>query len=139
MAYSTQTDIETIYGETNVALWSNTENEDITDGVPAVVTAAITASIAYADAIINDRFRGRRYTIPFTSTPTVVLNWSATIAGVWLYRRRGMQTGSDTDETNRYAGMEANALKEMDLYLGNSRKFDLPESDTRPTAPVVVI
>lgn len=139
MAYSTQSDIAAIYGATNVALWSSLDNDSVTDGVPDADTARIAAAIEYADAVIDDRFRGRRHEVPFSPVPTVVKNWSATIAGVWLYRSRGMQTGEDTAETNRYAGMEANALKEMDLYIGGARKFTLPQSDRRPTVPVVVV
>jgi phage gp36-like protein len=138
VAYSTTADIQAIYGETNVALWSNLENVSISDGTPTLDSARVASAIAYADSVINDRFRGRRYAVPFSPVPVAVTNWSATIAGVWLYRRRGMATGADTDETNRYAGMEANALREMDLYLAGSRRLDLPESDQRPTAPVVV-
>lgn len=139
MAYSTQSDIEAVFGTTNVALWSNTENTSITDGVPTANTSRIIDAITYADAVINDRFRGGRYTVPFSSTPTVVKNWSATLAGIWLYRSRGFAAGRDTEETNRYAALEGNALREMDLYLANSRRLDLAESSTRPTAPVVVM
>lgn len=139
MAYSTQADIEAIYGATNVALWSNLENQSITDGVPVVSSTRVNTAIEYADAVIDDRFRvTTRYSLPFSPVPVAVKNWSATIAGVWLYRSRGMQTGGDVVETNRYAGMEANALREMDMYLGNARRFNLSESDTRNTAPVVV-
>lgn len=139
MAYSTQSDISAVFGATNVALWSNTENTSITDGVPTADTSRIADGIAYADGVINDRFRSYRHAVPFTSTPVVVKNWSATLAGVWLYRSRGFAAGRDTEETNRYAALEGNVLREMDLYLAGARKLDLPENDTRPTAPFVVV
>ena len=138
MAYCTQSDIEAVYGVTNVAAWSNLENVSVTDGVPVVNASRITAGIDYADSTINDRFRGRRYTVPFQSVPTVVKNWSSTIAGVWLYRSRGFATGQDSAETNRYVALEDNALREMDVYLAGSRRLDLPDNERRPTAPTVV-
>lgn len=139
LAYCVQSDVEAIYGVTNVALWSNLENVSITEGTPTEDTARIDTSIEYAESVINDRFRSTgRYSLPFSPVPFAVKNWAATIAGVWLYRSRGMQTGEDTAETNRYAGMEANALREMDLYMGGARRLNLPENDVRNTAPVVV-
>lgn len=140
MAYSTQTDLEDVYGTTNIAVWSqlNESASRAATGVPAADTARIARAIAYADAVINDRFRGFRYDLPFSPVPTAVVNWSATIAGVWLYRSRGIAAGSDTAEANRYVGMEANALREMDLYLSGTRTFSLDDNETRPTRPVGV-
>ena len=139
MAYSAKADIDAIFGETNVAMWSNLENVSITSGVPTADTSRIADAIEYADGVIDDRFRGSRYSVPFSSVPVVLKNWSATLAGVWLFRSRGFAANQDSEETNRYAGMEANVLREMDLYLANTRRLDLPESHSRPTAPIVVI
>lgn len=140
MAYSTQTDIEDIFGVTNVAVWSqlNESTSRAATGVPAADTARIARAITYADAIIDGRFRGWRYSLPFAPVPTEVVNWSATISGVWLYRSRGMAAGRDTAEVNRFVGMEQNALREMDLYLAGTRQFNLTDNESRPTVPVVV-
>lgn len=140
MPYSTKTDIESVYGVTNVAVWSqlNESASRAATGIPAADSARINAAIAYADAVIDDRFRGGRYAVPLSPVSPIVTNWSAVLAGIWLYRSRGVASGADTADANRYVGMEQNVYREMDLYLGGARTLTAAQADTFPTMPVGV-
>jgi len=85
MAYSTQTDIENVFGEKNVETWSDLDGDGTLD------STRVAASIAYADEFINSMLRGGVYAIPIGSSNVLVTNWSAVLAGAWLYRSRGLR------------------------------------------------
>ena len=91
MSYCTQADIENLFGVANVAAWSNLDNQSTTaDG------GRIAAAIAYAGAVIDDRFRNSRYVVPLVGLdgPLVqVTDLAARLAGCWLYESRGMADG----------------------------------------------
>lgn len=86
--YATRSDIEDIYGITNVAKWADINN----DGVSTEdrVTDRVNKALSRATAEINDRLRGSRYSIPFTEVPNTVVYLCALYAGIWLYSSRGV-------------------------------------------------
>lgn len=132
MAYSTQSNVEAIFGAENVARWGRVNTDDDSSDVATNVTNAI----AWADAQIDGLFQDGPYAIPFATVPTLVAHWSALLAGVYLYRRRGM---SDDDEAgNKLTEMEKDARREMAWYVSGSRRFSIATQHTGPTAPVVV-
>jgi phage gp36-like protein len=130
MAYATQSDIENIFGTTNVQLWSQLSPDS-----SAVDANRITAALAYAEAYVEDRFRGGRYQVPFSGTSVILTSWVAKIAGVWLYESRAMR---GNEETNPVAVHKATANDEMTLYASGQRRLPLAASESGPTCPVVV-
>lgn len=133
MAYSTQANIESVFGTANVVRWSQLD-----PATKTADTARIALAIAYADSLIDDRFRGGAYTVPFTAANAMITDWSARIAGVWLYRSRPQATSSK--EFDAIVGQEGAALEIMDHYLSGKRRF--PDSVARQsrsgTTPFVV-
>ena len=91
MAYSTEDDLNAIFGPDNIQAWADLDNDDDADKIDARITAAI----AVADAQIDDFLRGSHYTVPIAndagSTPTSITDLSARYAGVWLYESRGVE------------------------------------------------
>lgn len=88
MSYCSRSDIEALFGAVNVKKWADLDNTD----VDAPITARIATAIEYAQATVNDRLRGGRYTIPLTEPPpTTVIDTASRLAGVWLYEARGSQ------------------------------------------------
>lgn len=86
-AYCDRTDIETIYGVSNVQKWADLDN----DGDAAKITARIIAMIGYASEEIDDRLRDGPYEVPFSSALTTITYLSGLLAGALLYEARGVQ------------------------------------------------
>ena len=133
MAYITQSSIESIFGVQNVAEWSNLEN----DGTGAN-TATIALGISFAEEYVEDRFRDGPYVVPFvntgSSTPRVVVDWCARMAGAWLYRNRPQQVKGD----DRMSGVLEGIENEMDAYIAGARKMQAARSGSGPSVPVVL-
>ena len=134
MAYITQASIESVFGASNVALWSNVANTALTDGEPTADTARIAAAIAYAEGYVEDRFRAGPYTVPFSATgsgfPAVLVDWCAKLAGVWLYKSRGV---TETVEGDPVAFHMTEANETMDFYISGARKMACAYASSRPT------
>lgn len=133
MAYITQANIEAIFGVENVRRWSNLENEDLdTD------TDAISTAIAWAEAYVEDRFRPCGiYALPFSPTSNVmVVNWMATLAGIWLFQRR---PNNGADATVTWIDRREQVEREMDMYISGGRRLNCTRAHTtNPTVPYVV-
>lgn len=91
MSYCVRSDVERLYGMTNVSKWADLDN----DQDAAKITARITAMITSADEEIDSRLRGGRYEVPIIgmgdtgSVPRTILDLSALKAGLLLYEDRG--------------------------------------------------
>lgn len=84
--YATRTQVELIFGSTNVRKWADVENNDDDDTVQARICWALNTSYAY----LNDRLFGGPYEVPFDDVPTSLQVMSARYAGVLLYESRGV-------------------------------------------------
>jgi len=139
MAYSTQSDLENFWGSDNIAAWS-----DLTGGKTADTTR-IAAAIAYADKKIDNRFRRQsRYEVPFTTGTDgtyddQLIDWSAGLAGDWLYRsrqvRRRVRDGEGdeglTSSTVSRINTEIAAAVSNQIMLDASEKGSpMPDSPT---------
>lgn len=121
MAYSSQSDLEAVFGVANIQTWSQLD-PDLT----AADTARITLAIANADAQINNAFRdGKFYTVPLGTGSggydPVLVNWSATLAGAWLLRARPAR---DSDTADWVADLVLVVEKEIALYKSGARVLD---------------
>lgn len=89
MAYCAQSNIEDVFGIENIKQWSNLEAADVTD------TSRVARAIVVSDATIEAVARKNNLKIPlqnsYGSTPPLVIDLSATLAGIWLYESRGVQ------------------------------------------------
>jgi phage gp36-like protein len=92
MAYSTQSDIlEQIDEDVLIQL---TDDDD----AGAVDADMVTRAIADADALI-DGYCGKKYTVPFSTVPSLVRKFSVDIA---IYNLYGRRKGAPEDRRNRY-------------------------------------
>ncbi len=135
MAYIVQTDIENVFGATNVRAWSNLDNNASTTN-----TTRVASAIAYAEQLIEDRFRNSDYAVPLSGAGLVIVkDWAAKLAGVWLYSSRGFRQNDDGTEGNRILFHRREVEETMDLYLSGSRTLDCARRwNNEPTAPYVV-
>lgn len=135
--YITQSDIEAEFGVTNVAIWSNLDNES-----EEADASRINAAIAKAEARVESFFRGGKYLVPFAflneSGSVIVKEWCAKLAGIWLYEGRGTYANGE-EETNRYLGMKRAVMSDMTKYANGAYTLDAHRlSSGVPTAPAVV-
>ena len=117
-----QSDLEAMFGTTNVAVWSNLDNETATAN-----TTRINAAINYAESFVNNRFRSSRYAVPLAPSGPQdyeVVHWCCVIAARWLYdarRASGLNEGtntSDLDESMR------RVMSSMDSVVDGSRAIN---------------
>lgn len=93
MAYIMQADIENSFGADNVRIWSNLDGS-----VNAVDATRIAAAIAYAEDLVNARFRGSKYAVPFATPTALVKNWCARLAGMWLFESRPAESAEKKEQ-----------------------------------------
>jgi len=135
MAYITISDINNVYGSTNVITWSDLTGGDTLD------TTRVAAAIAYAERVADNKFRASRYQVPFVATggaldPQLV-DWVAVMAGDWLYRSRKIRRNSDT-EGQTSASLDR-IREEMAEALAGQIKLGVAEkADPMPDAPGLV-
>jgi phage gp36-like protein len=131
--YAAQSDIEDIFGITNVAVWSQL---DPTQPPGAADTDRIQTALNYASAkIISFFFNQGNYAtplVPLNNDVLLVTRWAATLAGVWLYQSRGLR--DDTPEGNKYSEMARLVIAEMGPYRAQ-QKLDALRRWPAPTAP----
>lgn len=134
MAYCTQTDIENRYGTTNVAVWSNLDN----DNTSANATR-IAAAIAYADAVVEDEMRGSEYKLPLTATnggtPTMITFLAAAIAGWWLFSSRGVR---DTEQGREMTAIYQGAIGKLNEYRSGQMTLAASRHKNTPQGPSLV-
>lgn len=130
--YIGQSDIEDVFGTSNVAHWSNLA------GGTGADTVRIARAIAVAEEDVENRFRGSEYAIPFAPIPEVVKNWCAVLAGLWLFESRpGFNKTAEEEEG--FTTMREKIDSEIDAYRSGQRKLSSNKvSSKQPGAPVVI-
>jgi len=142
MAYITQTELEAFFGASNVAQWSNTDNDTAST---VANTTKIAEAIAYGEAYVEDRFREGAYAVPFVAAgstfPPVLKKWMNIFAGAYLYEARGLQDSSTEDaeeEQNKISRLQTRADADMDRYLSNASRLHLKKAaNINNTAPAI--
>jgi hypothetical protein len=134
--YAAQSDIEDIFGITNVAIFSQL---DPTQPPGTADVPRIQRALDYSDATIISFFRNQgNYATPLAPLDTdadLVKRWSATLAGVWLYESRGLRDAGK--DGNRYSQMRALVIAEMGPYR-SQQKLNAVRRWPAPTAPAAV-
>ena len=114
--YCARSNIEAVFGVTNIADWADLDNDlDATK-----ITARITVAISVVSAEIDDIFRRTSYKVPLINesdnTPTTIENLSATMAGLWLYEAGGGVNDVDNN------GQPIHRLSDMRNWVSNMIK-----------------
>lgn len=133
MGYSTQSNVEAVFGADNIAQWGQINPDDDANDV----ATAVTNAIAWADAEIDGVFTDGPYPLPFAPVPTLVQHWSAVLAGAYLYRRRGIVQDMD-DEGNKVEALTKEVRHQMGWYVSGSKRLQQDLSHDGPTSPQVV-
>jgi phage gp36-like protein len=134
--YATQADLQDLFGQDNIATWSQLDNTAVGPDLSRLLKALL-----FADSVIDDALRGGPCALPLTaaggSTPALVTHWAATIAGVWLYQSRGGRAGDK--EADRYAHMLADIQQQLSQTKAGTLHLDAaPAHPASPACPTVV-
>ena len=118
-AYCEKSNIVDCFGNTNVTQWADIDN----DGSAVTIAARIARAIDVASDDIDDALRSGPYSIPITTptgtTPTVIVDIAAKLAGVWLYQSRGAE--DTTQGPGQPLHMLSSVKGEAHLALANIR------------------
>jgi phage gp36-like protein len=109
MAYCSRTDIDAVFGVSNVTTWANQEN----DGTQVVARVALAISIADAQ-IDGFLFGGPYFTIPFASAHILIVDASARLSGVYLYENRGID---DYDAATKKASHSLSFIQDKVMMM----------------------
>lgn len=110
MAYSTQSDLEAVYGADQLKRYADFDEDGLVD------SAVLDEAIETADAVINSYLQ-RRYAVPLSPVPEVVKQQSLTIAYYYLQQRRGA-ISEDTRNAYRDAIAWCKDVARGDVLLG---------------------
>lgn len=134
MGYSTQTDIENVYGAMDVAQWSN-----FTPGAVTANTTRVNVAISLANAEIDAYLKSGPYAIPIVGTatnpPTMIVLIEATLAGYWLWDTRNLHKVKDeVPEMKRKA---KDARTQLNMIVLSRLPIAAVLNTARSTAPRV--
>ena len=113
--YCTSTNVNQIYGTTNVQMWADLDD----DGNTTNIAARITTFIGMVAADMDAKFRRTHYEIPIVAqdgtVPSEVRYLCARLVGPAMYEARGVQ---DYDpETGKLVNRLAFAKETAEAYL----------------------
>lgn len=128
--YAGQTDVESIFGTSNVATWSQLDNT-----ISGPDESRIQSALDWADAQINSFFRDGPYTIPLADAAdaAITTRWAATLAGVWLYTSRGLR--DDNRDGDKLTTMMADVMADMAAYKSGVKRLAAARRWPTPTSP----
>ena len=127
--YANQQDLQTVWGTTNVAQWSQLDGSP-TPGPIQPNTGKILAALLSADNIINSFFQDGPFSVPLPSNPGSLSGassqvfdtnrWAVTLAACELYNARMMK---DKDTESKVSEHYDSVMADMTAVKNGVRKM----------------
>jgi hypothetical protein len=138
MSYCVQADIENVFGKDNVAVWSRLDDTEGAD------TTRIASAIIIATTLIEAQFRDSFYLVPLVpldaGTTSLIANWTAIGAGIWLFNNRPGYKNYEDDDVKGFAQIKRGAEKQILDVLSGKMRLNCGKAQTiRGGGPFVVI
>jgi len=132
--YCVKSDVEAIYGLTNIVKWADLNNNKLT----SEVDTRIDKFIDLADNEINCRMRAGPYKIPFIVEPYegILVDLSARLTGALLYECRGPTNADPKNDLLKWHRDQVD--KTIDGIMVRRYRFDPSKSVLRKTTPLAV-
>jgi phage gp36-like protein len=139
MYYAERTDIEMIFGKSNVETWADLDNLDnLGNGIG--VPERICWALRNAQDHLNNRLTNGPYVIPFVQPyPAELIDACARLAGVNLYQARGAEDaeGKSVNALGSHRKLIELFIRQVlsgrSNFLGLKRTSDIPEAVVDPT------
>ena len=129
--YISETDLDAVFSAFNIDKYADLDADGLADA------GRIDVSIAYAESLVEDRFRNGPYAVPLSFASTgaqAAFNDIVVKVAVWhLYTSRGMR---DEKTVNKLQGLKDEAMALIDGYLSGRMRLNATLSHSGPTAPV---
>jgi hypothetical protein len=111
--YCSRNDIEQKFGVDNVATYADlNNNQNATE-----ISERIDTAIAISSRRIDFMLQGGPYNVPLSfadgNTDLIVVDWAATLAGLWLYNSTGQADDSVGPQTSTFASDLDNQYRQM--------------------------
>lgn len=120
MAYSTRSNLEIVFGKTNITKWADANNNNNKDDIAARIAWAIES----ADSSIDDRLRRLGFTLPFDPVPITIREISCRLAGICLYEfPRGV---ADDEEATDFSPIKEWAENQLVNISSGFLKLNVP-------------
>ena len=134
MAYSTRSDLELIFGKSNLDKWADLNNAE----VATEIAARITWAISLADERIDDRLRDGIYDVPLVTSSRTIIDVSARLAACFLYMSRGLIDPEDTAK-NQLKMHQDYAESQLNDILAGRIRIDATRRNTTtyPTTEII--
>jgi phage gp36-like protein len=128
--YAAQSDIESVFGPANVAMWSQL---DPTQSTPD--TSRVQAALDNADAQVNAFFRDGPYIVPLADAADapITTHWAAVLAGAWLYFSRGLR--DDNRDGDKLSTQQLAVYADMALYKSGIKRLAAARRWPTPSSP----
>lgn len=137
--YAAQSDLESTFGVTNIAKWSQLSASNTTTTAD---TTRIAWAISVAESQVNLCFRNGLYNVPLvgnSGTPPELTQWVSVIAGLLLLRSRPGNAGAD--QNTDYIDIEDRVNREILAVVGGEKMLNCTLNNrggSITTAPWVV-
>lgn len=123
--YCSRTDVEQVFGVSNVAKWADLDNDSDEDKI----TARVNYFICLATCALDDDLRGGPYPVPWESPyPRALVFACARLVGVLLYDARGFADMDANGNPMNKMGPHRKAVKDWVKRVrgGKTRVGDFP-------------
>lgn len=117
------------YGATNIAKWSNTDN----DSKNANLTN-IQLGIGVGEDQLNEYFFNGAYSTPLTPLTPMIVDWATTVSAFWIYTTRGLM--EDDEVCNRLQRSYTATIQSWAAYKGGALYLPCQRRWPSPTAAV---
>lgn len=139
MAYCVRTDIETLFGVSNVTSWADLDNDQDAGNITARITAAIATSDDFIDSYLRDGPYGLPLADDADAVPVLIRDISARLAGTNLYSARGILDYDEQGEPeNRLQWHREQAIENLQRIKDRTLNLDVAAKAVQRTVPTVV-
>ena len=137
MPYATRSDMEQIFGKTNIDAWADIDKLPTTtvteqSASSAAITARIDFFLAEADVEIDDALREGPYEVPFITVHSALTAIAARLAAYRMYTARGAVA-----DDNELADALKYVEQKLQGYRSGSLRFPVAVTERAGAVPDV--
>jgi hypothetical protein len=136
--YSTREDAELVFGQDNIQLWADADNDNT-----ALSNSRVEWALKKAFRVINGKFYRSRYVVPFDTAdvPELINELSAMLSGIFLFDTRRVVDAVNPDDQVSQQRMDSEKMTAsilagtMDLLLADGT--EAPQGIVESFTPLV--
>lgn len=119
------------FGAKNIAMWSNTNNDDTLPNF-----GNIQFGLSTTDSQINTFYTNGPYNVPLSPISFMIQDWANNLSVYWTYTCRGLLESDE--EGSKLRVLYAQSMSQMALYRGTTSVLSLGASRRWPSPTAAV-